>query len=403
MSNNRALNYYDLKKFCEMTTFGKLTPMQQVELPNISGDQIFKIPYKLHLDHLCNKYDENVLSLCSTLINQINQDMISRLELSPIFREKVSGVIKENNFEDDVQCSQVFPIHENRFDYGSFIQEKQNCGELLSQIEDLNSLSEEDELYDNLTTLIQSCDECDQRIHGNMDDLKRTTQAYQPKYGSILLDLGTRHKPFYMEGFIKDPNNTRIVQRVNREVSQRIPDNIETIMMNVGLWLPQCISRESRRVQNDYRSMLEQLKQKKSELVDMKNRLPDPNSDFLPQTNFLQNLVQSIISINDSTDEETDPDPDPDPKPTRNLKVIELEDKIKNAIDKTKKEKESGEQESGEQESGEVNDDTEGISGQVYELSLDKGDKMRHHFYSSGEDDDDDEDDDDENDDDDLN
>ena len=86
MAHSGSLNYYDLKKFCELTTLGKLTPMHQVELPNISGDQIYKIPYNSHLTYLCNKHDENVLSLCSMLMNQINQDMVSRLELSPIFR-----------------------------------------------------------------------------------------------------------------------------------------------------------------------------------------------------------------------------------------------------------------------------------------------------------------------------
>ena len=39
---------------------------------------------------------------------------------------------------------------------------------------------------------------------------------------------------------MKDPKDTRIIRRVNKEVSQKVPDNIETIMMNVGLWLPQC-------------------------------------------------------------------------------------------------------------------------------------------------------------------
>ena len=61
MTSIGPLNYYDMKKFCELTTAGKLTPMHQVELPNISGDQIYKIPYHNHMMYLCRKHDENIL------------------------------------------------------------------------------------------------------------------------------------------------------------------------------------------------------------------------------------------------------------------------------------------------------------------------------------------------------
>lgn len=370
MTTTGPLNYYDMKRFCELTTNGKLTPMNQVELPNISGDHIYKIPYHNHLVYLCQKYDENILSLCSTLMNHINQENVSRLEQSPIFREKIIGVIKENNFENDVQCSDIFPIHSETFDYETYLKEKNNHQSLFSDIESLNEMSDDDEdLYDNLTSLIEACDNCGSRINTNIDQLKKTTHLYQPKYGSILLDLGTRHKPFYMEGFMKDPKDTRIIRRVNKEISQRIPDNIETIMMNVGLWLPQCISRESRRVQLDYRTMLDSLAEKKSQLSDMKQRLPNPHVKSFPQTNFLQNLVQSLMS-GDTSDEDYG-EVDEQTNQSKTLKMMEIEDQLKEAISSDKKE----------------------TSDKLYELSLKKNNKP--HFYSSGEEDDDGDDDDD--------
>ena len=386
MAHSGALNYYDLKKFCEMTTLGKLTPMHQVELPNVSGDQIYKIPYNSHLTHLCNKYDENALSLCSMLMNQINQDMISRLELSPIFREKVNGVIRENNFEDEVQCSQIFPIREEQFDYKGYLQEKNSFKTVLSEIENLNQLSDEDELYDNLTQLISQCDICDSQMNDKLSSLKKITQGYQPKYGGILLDLGTRHKPFYMEGFIKDPRNTRIVQRVNREVSQRIPDNIETIMMNVGLWLPQCISRESRKIQLDYNQMMNELSQKKGHLIDMKNRLPDPSNKSFAPTNFLQNLVQSIITMDDSSEDEG-----PEQNSPKNINIMEIEDKIKKALGNKVDDEadDDADDEADDDADDEADDDAKTNDKPLYELTL----KDTPHFYSSGEDDESDEDD----------
>ena len=382
MAHSGALNYYDLKKFCEMTTLGKLTPMHQVELPNVSGDQIYKIPYNSHLTYLCKKYNENALSLCSMLMNQINQDMISRLELSPIFREKVNGVIRENNFEDEVQCSQIFPIREEQFDYNGYVQEKNSFKTVLSDIENLNKLSDDDELYDNLTQLISECDICDSRMNDKLSSLKKITHGYQPKYGGILLDLGTRHKPFYMEGFIKDPRNTRIVQRVNREVSQRIPDNIETIMMNVGLWLPQYISRESRKIQLDYNQMINELSQNKSNLIDMKKRLPDPSNKSFAPTNFLQNLVQSIITMDDSSDEE-----EPEQTSPQNINIMEIEDKIKKALgNKVEEEDDADDVDDVDDDADEV-DPAEGDENTedkpLYELSL----KENPHFYSSGEED----------------
>ena len=371
MTNTGPLNYHNMKRFGELTTTGKLTPMHQVELPNISGDHIYKIPYQNHLTYLCQKHDENILSFCSTLMNQINQENVSRLEQSPIFREKITGVIQDNNFENEVQCSDIFPIHAETFDYDTYLKEKSDYQSLLGDIESLNEMSDEEDLYDNLTSLIETCDGCKSRVNDNITQLKKITHLYQPKYGSILLDLGTRHKPFYMEGFMKDPTDTRVIRRVNKEVSQRIPDNIETIMMNVGLWLPQCISRESRRVQLDYRTMLESLAEKKSQLSNMKQRLPDPHVQSFPQTNFLQNLVQSLMS-GDSSDEDGEeglPESD-DHHPVKNLKMMEVEDQLKKAI------------------ASDNSDD------KLYELSL-KADK-KPQFYSSGEEDDDEDDDEDE-------
>lgn len=375
MSDSELLNYYNLKRFCEMTASGELTPMNRIHLSNISGDQIYKIPYDNHMRHVCKQNDENVLSVCSMLMNQINGDMISRLEQSPIFRDKVTSVIKENNFEDDVQCSQIFPIHEENFNYEDYLKEKQSVTELLSEIEKLNQLSDEDEVYDNIVSLVDVCDDCNSRIKGNMSVLKGTTQLYQPKYGSILLDLGTRQKPFYMEGFLKNPNNAQIVRRVNREVSQRIPDNIETIMMNVGLWLPQYLSRESRRIQLDYKNMLDQLDNKKNYLIDMKQRLPDPHQPYSSQTNFLQNLVQSFLTDQDTdeSDEEKEIKPTEPKNKSKSIKMMEIEDKLKEELEKSKG--------SNKLDVKDLKDKKE----PVYELSLDKDKKP--YFYSSDEDD----------------
>ena len=46
-------------------------------------------------------------------MNQINQENVLRLEKSPIFREKIMGVIQENNFENEVQCSDIFNTFRN--------------------------------------------------------------------------------------------------------------------------------------------------------------------------------------------------------------------------------------------------------------------------------------------------
>jgi len=347
---------------------GKLTPMNRIDLTNVSGDQIHKIPYENHMNHICKQNNENVLSVCSALMNQINSDMVGRLEQSPIFRDKVMNVIQENNFEDDIQCSDIFPIQEQEFEYSDYLKEKKMVQELLQGIEGLNELSDDDEIYDNIVSLMDTCDQCNSRIESNMETLRSTTSLYQPKYGSILLDLGTRQKPFYMEGFLKNPNNAQIVKRVNREVGQRIPDNIETIMMNVGLWLPQCLSRESRRVQMNYKNIRNELDAKKVYLLDMKERLPDPRSSLSSNTNFLQNLVQSLLSANDSEEEEQE---EPS-NHTQNINMMEIEDKIKSELQKAGKSDKKSDKKSGEE-------------GPMYELSL-SSDKIPH-FYSSDEDD----------------
>ena len=181
-----------------------------------------------------------------------------------------------------------------------------------------------------------------------------------------------------MKGFLKNPNNAQIVRRINREVSQRIPDNIETIMMNVGLWLPQYLSRESRRIQLDYKNMLDKLDNKKSYLIDMKQRLPDPHLPYSSQTNFLQNLVQSFLTSQDTDESEEEQETQPKNQ-SKSIKMMEIEDKLKEELDKSKGSK--GSKGSNKLDVKHSKDKKE----PVYELSLDQNTKP--YFYSSDEDD----------------
>ena len=62
----------------------------------------------------------------------------------------------------------------------------------------------------------------------------------------------------------------------------------------------------------------------------MKQRLPDPRQSYSSQPNFLQNLVQTLLSVNDSDEE-----PDQSELPSnqhQNINMMEIEDKIKKEL-----------------------------------------------------------------------
>ena len=101
----------------------------------------------------------------------------------------------------------------------------------------------------------------------------------------------------------------------------------------------------------------------------MKQRLPDPRQSYSSQPNFLQNLVQTLLSVNDSDEE-----PDQSELPSnqhQNINMMEIEDKIKKELNKSDHKKS-------------VKKDDKKHKEPMYELSLSSDKKP--HFYSSDED-----------------
>ena len=375
--NYHDLNYHDLQNFSELTTSGDLTPSKQIELRNVSGNRISKVSYMQHALDVCKKNNENLLSLFSTIMNQINSNMRNYLEVSPVFREKIRQIVMEHSYdEEDFQIMDLFPIQEERFNYPLLLNENEYVRNLDSQIQTLENLSEKDDIYPKINDLITNCCECSDRIKTNMSDLINTTKCYQPKYGEILIDLGTRHKPFYMEGFLKsDSDRQKLIKRVNREVSERIPDNIDCIAMNSGLWLPQYITKESKHVQSLYKKLLGDIETKRAHLEDMRKRLPDPNKISIPQKNFLENLVSSLMTMQNTESEESEEEE----RPTHSFQIEELQKKMEKEVDKSK-----GRNDVINKELQKEGDNEENEPKQMFHLEL-KKDKGKTHFYSSSE------------------
>ena len=76
--------------------------------------------------------------------------------------------------------------------------------------------------------------------------------------------------------------------------------------MNSGLWLPQYITKESKHVQSLYKKLLGDIETKRAHLEDMRKRLPDPNKISIPQKNFLENLVSSLMTMQNKESEESE-------------------------------------------------------------------------------------------------
>ena len=85
MSHLQQLQFYSLKDFVDLTSKGKIGPSMYLDLRNMNGNEIHRISYHDHCQHLCESEDIDLLTLLSAIKKKINEDMIYKSSRSPIF------------------------------------------------------------------------------------------------------------------------------------------------------------------------------------------------------------------------------------------------------------------------------------------------------------------------------
>ena len=125
------MDYLDLNKFIERVAQGELGPGLPIEVRNMGGDKIHRISFLNHCDELCKKHNTDRLRLLSVIQQKLNGDMIVRLSHAPVFKDKISGILKEWG-ETEVEPMDLFRCPDNCYDMN-------NITSLMNQMKEYDS------------------------------------------------------------------------------------------------------------------------------------------------------------------------------------------------------------------------------------------------------------------------
>ena len=95
------MDYHNLNDFINLIAQGEISPGFPIEIRNMKRNTVHNIPFLDHCDHLCQKHNTDRLRLLSVIQQKINSEMIIRLNRSPVFNDKLKGVLGEWGEECD--------------------------------------------------------------------------------------------------------------------------------------------------------------------------------------------------------------------------------------------------------------------------------------------------------------
>ena len=269
------MDYFDLNTFINKISNGELSPGFPIDIRNVGGDQIHRVPFMNHCDHLCKKHDTNRLKLLSVIQQKLNGDMLIRLSKSPVLNTKLSGVLSEWS-EGELDPIELFRCPENCYDESnitSLMNEIQECDTELSS---LDENIEDSSLYNNVERLRNNYHDTFNRLNTNLTEIEGRGDEYEPLYKAILVDLSTKHKPFYLDDLLKSQSEQEnMTEHINKKINRHIPDNIHTIFLN-NVLIPTLIKKEMEGYKNKCVRMKTDVESKQQRLEEIMERIgPD--------------------------------------------------------------------------------------------------------------------------------
>ena len=285
------MDYFDLNTFINKLSNGELCPGTPIDIRNLGGNQIHRISFMDHCDHLCKKHDTNRLKLLSVIQQKLNGDMLIRLSKSPVLNTKMCGVLSEWG-ENDLDPVELFRCPDNCYDVSdisSLIDEIHGYDKELSL---LDENIDDSSLYENVERLRNNYHDCFNRLNTNLTELENRRGEYEPPYKAVLVDLSTKHKPFYLDNLLQSGEQVNMTEHVNKKINRHIPDNIHTIFLN-NVLIPTLIEKEMEGYKNKCIRMKGDVESKQQRLDDIMERIgPDE-----PLSTGLIKLLSDISEI----------------------------------------------------------------------------------------------------------
>jgi len=227
----------------EDVTSGATGPSESLEFPNMGGDQIHMVSFSDQCDELCKKNKIDKMRLLSVLQEKLNADMIVRLRKSPVFLQKIQDVMGEWG-KGDIDPSDLFKCPDSCYDMSPMRDLTDRISTCDTEFKALDTDSEENDsgLYDAVERLRGEYHGCSEDLQRNMIEIGERQREYEPEYHSILSDLSTRHKPFYLAGQTEEGDGNMNIA-VNKRLNRDIPDKIHRMFLN-GVLMPPLIEKE---------------------------------------------------------------------------------------------------------------------------------------------------------------
>ena len=312
------LDYYKLPQFIERVSNGLEGPQKPLRIATICGNQTHNISFLDHCDELCKKHNTDRLRLLSVIQQKLNGDMIVRLNESPVFNDKVKHVLSE--WGENIEPIELFRCPNNCYDCSDFNDLRQVYQRNNDTLESLNLNADnlESDIYNSVESLRNEFHTCEDILRNNLSQIETRQYEYEPKYRAILCDLSTKQKPFYLDGLMNSEDQTNMIQHVNRKVNRHIPENINSIFLNIVL-IPTLIAKEMERLKNESIHIKNEIQQRQKILSDIMERI-GPNEPL--SVGFLK-MLSDLTSIFDSVSDEELPDDDEDDSEKKVEKAME--------------------------------------------------------------------------------
>jgi len=314
------MDYHSLNDFINLIAQGEISPGFPIEIRNMNHNTVHNVPFMDHCDHLCQKHNTDRLRLLSVIQQKLNGDMIVRLNRSPVFNDKLKGLMGE--WGEQSEPLELFRCPNDCYDSTNIARITEA---VKSNDDDYSKVGESEDadsgLYEMMEKLKGNYHTCGEDIQRNLVEIDERRNEYSPnpRYRDILCDLSTKPKSFYLDGLLNDDENEKLTSDVNRRINRAIPEKIHVIFQNGSIMIPTLIAKSM----EDHRSKCMGLK---NSLVDKENKLNDAMIRIGPSeplSDSILNLLSGITTYFEDQNEDLPSDDEEDPS----------EDQIKTVLD----------------------------------------------------------------------
>jgi hypothetical protein len=317
------MDYHSLNDFINLIAQGEISPGFPIEIRNMNHNTVHNVPFLDHCDHLCKKHNTDRLRLLSVIQQKLNGDMIVRLNRSPVFNDKIKGLMGE--WGEQSEPLELFRCPNNCYDstnVGKIVELVKSNDNDYSKVnsESTESTDTDSGLYEMMEKLKGNYHTCGGDIQRNLVEIDERRNEYSPnpRYRDILCDLSTKSKSFYLDSLLNDMENEKITAGVNRRINKGIPEKIHVIFQN-SLLIPTLMAKSMEDHRSECMRMKESLEQKQNKINDVMVRI-GPSE---PLSDSILNLLSGITTYFEEHGEDLPSDDDEDPS----------EDQIKTVLD----------------------------------------------------------------------